>query len=98
MDGVQAEAPVELVSGRRGFRRSIDDPDLDDALGAGALEEPRDLGPRDAEQLRDTRLCLAEFVIEPARLDQLLEVAQGVSVLRRAPAPCLWCKFVRYRS
>ena len=31
----------------------VDDPDLDDALGAGPLQEPRDLRPGDAEQLRD---------------------------------------------
>jgi hypothetical protein len=90
MDGVEAEAPAELVGGRRGFRRSIDDPDLDDALGAGTLEQPRDLGPGDAEQLRNARLRLAELVVEPARPNQLLEVAQPVSAWRG-------CTFARYR-
>ena len=33
--------------------RPVDDPDLDDALGPGALEQPRDLRPGDAEQLGD---------------------------------------------
>ena len=50
---MEAEAAAELVGGRRGVRGSIDDPDLDDALRAGALEKPRNLRPRDTEHLRD---------------------------------------------
>ena len=77
MDGGQPEPLAELVAGRRLGRRLVDDPDLDDALGPGPLEEPRDLRPGDAEQLGDARLRLAELVVEPARLDQLLDVGHG---------------------
>ena len=53
MDRLEAEALAQLVAGGTGLGGLVDDPDLDDALGAGALQDPRDLRPGDAEQLRD---------------------------------------------
>ena len=75
MDRYQPEPVAELFAraGRNGVL--VDDPDLDDALGAGALQEPRDLRAGDAEDLRDPGLRLAELVIEPACLDELLMAA-----------------------
>src|SRR5258706_7812921 len=49
MDTAQPEAFAELVSRRRGLRRPVDDPDLDDPLGASALQQPRDLRTGDTE-------------------------------------------------
>ena len=55
MDGVETIAPSQGV-GRRAFgRRPVDDPDLDDALGARSLEQPRHLRPGDAELRRRSR-------------------------------------------
>src|SRR5437899_3555014 len=80
MDGAETEPLAQLVTGGRYLGGSIDDPDLDDALGARPLEEARDLRSRDAQQLGDARLCLAELVVEPASLDQLVEVWHGSPV------------------
>ena len=55
----------------------VDDPDLDDALGPGPLEQPRHLRPGHAEQLGDRVLRLAELVVQAARADELLEVAHA---------------------
>ena len=69
---------------------AVDDPDLDDALRAGALEEPRDLRPRDAELLGDRVLRLTQLVVQPAGADELVEVAHCTDVHYRCacmPAP-----------
>ncbi len=53
MDRLEVEALTQLVAGGTGLGGLVDDPDLDDALGACPLQDPRDLRPGDAEQLRD---------------------------------------------
>ena len=69
------------AAGTLGGRR-VDDPDLDDALGPGPLEQPRDLRSRDAELLGDRALGLTQLVVEPARADELLEVAHRATAAR----------------
>src|SRR6185503_4966899 len=75
----EVEAVAQRIGGGARLGRLVDDPDLDDALGAGPLEDPRDLRPGDAEQLGDARLRLAKLVVEPARVDQLLDIGQSVA-------------------
>ena len=83
MDGVEPE-PSDEGGGRRALDRGpIDDPDLDDPLGTGALEQPRDLRPGDPELFGDRVLRLTQLVIEPAGPHQLLEIAHGTDVLNR---------------
>ncbi len=77
MDGVESVGVAQRVR-RRGSRAGpVDDPDLDDPLGAGTLEQPRDLRPSHPEALGDRVLGLAELVVETAGLDQLFEVAHA---------------------
>ena len=54
----------------------VDDADLDDPFRAGPLEQAGHLWASHAELLRDRVLRLAQFVIEAAGADELLEVAQ----------------------
>jgi hypothetical protein len=75
----EPEPGREHIRGRRVDRRLVHDPDLDDPLGPGALQQSRDLRPGDAEELGDARLCLTELVVEAARLDQLLDVGHAGS-------------------
>ena len=83
VDTVEAVSLAErLARGALGRGRVVD-PDLDDPLRASALEDARDLRARDAEQLRDGVLRLTELVVQAARADQLLDVAQ-----RRGSAGC----------
>ena len=76
VDGIEAIASAKGVGGRALDRGPVDDPDLDDALGARPLEQARDLRPRDAELLGDRVLRLTQLVVEAAGPDELLEVAQ----------------------
>ena len=78
MDGVEPEPGPERVGGRALDRGPIDDPDLDDALRPGALEQARDLRPGDAELLGDRVLRLTQLVVQAAGPDELLEVAHRV--------------------
>ena len=71
MDRIELVTPAQDVRRRAFYRGAIDDPDLDDALGPGPLEQPRDLWPRDPELLRDRVLRLAQFVVQAARPDEL---------------------------
>ena len=77
MDGVEAVAVTERIGGRGLRRGRIDDPDLDDALRPGTLQQPTHLRTRDAEPLGDRVLGLAELVVEPARLDEHVAIARG---------------------
>ena len=67
--------PRENLRGGRFGGVPVDDPDLDDALGAGPLQQAADLRPGHAEPIGDRVLGLAELVVQPARLDE--EVAVG---------------------
>ena len=78
VDGAEPEGVTERVGGRRIGGAPVDDPDLDDAFGAGLLEELRDLRPGDAKQLCDPALGLAQLVVQAARPNQRLELAHGV--------------------
>ena len=53
VDGVEAVAVTERVGGRGLRRGRIDDPDLDDALRPGTLQQSTHLRTRDAEPLGD---------------------------------------------
>ena len=82
MDGVQAIAASKGVGGRAGGAGGVDDPDLDDALGARTLEEFRDLRPRDTHLLGDRVLRLTQLVVQAADADELLEIAHEGSFAR----------------
>lgn len=75
VDGTESEALAERVGGRRLRGGPVDDPDLDDPLGAGTLEQAADLRAGDAQALGDGVLGLAQLVVQPAGADELLEVA-----------------------
>ena len=78
VDGVQAVKRCRSASAAGDSTAVlVDDADLDDALGPGALEEAADLGPGDAEPVGDGVLGLTELVVEPARLHELVVVAHG---------------------
>ena len=81
MDGIEPEA-VPRASRAAGLSAvgPVDDPDLDDPLGSGPLQQPRDLRPGDAELLGDRALRLAQLVVQPAGADELLEVAHRSAV------------------
>jgi len=70
----EPEPAHDRLGGRRAGGRLVDDPDLDDPLGPGALQQPRHLRSGHAEELGDAGLRLAELVVEATRLDQLLDV------------------------
>jgi hypothetical protein len=75
----QPEPLPERVAGRRRHLRPINDPDLDDALGPGLLEQPRDLRTGHAHERRDRLLGLAELVVQAADADERREVAHAVT-------------------
>ena len=90
VDASARDGRREARTGRAGHRpppnatsRRIDDPDLDDALRPSLLQQPRDLGPRHADERRDRLLGLTELVVQPAHANQRREVAHRAVRARR---------------
>ena len=83
VDGVEPEAVAERVGGRALHRGPIDDPDLDDALRPGTLEQARDLRPGHAELFGDRVLRLTQLVVQAAGPDELRRSRSWPAVPRR---------------
>jgi hypothetical protein len=78
VDGFEPEPFPERAGGGRHDVGLLVDPDLDDSLRAGLLEQLRYLWSGHPEQLGHAALGLAQLVVEPARPNQRLEIAHFV--------------------